>query len=622
MCGVVGLVSSEMQPMDARPVARALESLAHRGPDAQRIDAGPGYVLGHARLAVLDLSTRGNQPMWDPARRFALVYNGEVFNYRSLRAELSCLGHSFVTSSDAEVVLHALIAWGRDALVRFDGQFALGFYDRERGRLLLARDRMGIKPLFFWQGPTFLMFASAPGAIRTHPDFAGALDLHAVSSFLSYRQVLGGRSFFEGIREIEPASVLEMAPEGVSQERYWSLAPITTARIDAPELRARIHAAVASQIAADVPVGLFLSGGLDSSILAAEASTLTSSMTTYTVGVGEPAIDESAAGERVSQWFGFDHVQVASRGEDHLGSATTLIERKGAPLGMHNEVEMFRLADAARSNGKVVLCGEGADELFAGYGRIFRLPFEVHGRRILMALTEHRRHSQGPEADFESFSERYTYWPREEKQALFDPAHWRALEGDERSRDVLHRTFFELDESSFFERIWWVFVTVHLRGLLAMIDGATMAAGVEARVPFLDGGVVDAARALRPRDLLRWRRPWGAVRAFGQPAAQYSERLDIPKYILRAAYRDVLPSEVLARRKQPFPVPLDRWYGPTGRAQVRRLLLGTGSRSGDLFRKSAIEAILERDDGNHPEELRERQLFRLISLELFLRINT
>ncbi|HXA16693.1 MAG TPA: asparagine synthase (glutamine-hydrolyzing) [Thermoanaerobaculia bacterium] len=613
MCGFVGIVTNDSGAnIDVPSIERSLDMVAHRGPDDRRTVSGRGYAFGHVRLSILDLSNRAAQPMQSGSRRWTLVYNGQVFNHLELKKELAALGHMLISRSDTEVVLHCLIEWGSACLARLNGQFALAFYDGVERRLLLARDRMGIKPLYYWQGRDSLLFASEPKAIFTHPLFTRRLNLHAVSSFLSYRQVVGNHTYFEGLNELAPASVLEFHDGGVTRRRYWSLGARGTRReIDLTEIRSCIRGAVATQLVADVPVALFLSGGLDSSILAAEASRADPSVAAFTASITDDASDEAGAAERAAAHFGLAHVRVPVTRESHLCHLEALIRRKGLPLGMHNEIEMYLLSKAVAQRAKVVLCGEGADELFAGYGRIFRLPFETLGRRLLAF-------PRGGAVSFDLFYERYTYFPEQEKQALFDSAVWRELAGGGTARETLKDTFFEVPGLSFFDRIWCVFVKLHLRGLLAMVDAMTMAAGVEARVPFLDPLVVDVAHALPERDKLRWQKPWNRLRALGRPAAEFSERLDTPKFALRQAYRDVLPREVLARRKAGFPVPLTRWYGDNAGAYPRSILFAKGARLVELMRRPAIEAFIERA-AQRRDEASGRQMFQLVSLELFLR---
>jgi asparagine synthase (glutamine-hydrolysing) len=610
MCGFVGIVTrSDGARVDRTALEHALDTLEHRGPDMRRLVIGPGYGLGHVRLATLDLNARAAQPMWDATGRYALVYNGHVFNHWPLRQELSAHGHMFRTASDSEVVLHVLMEWGPAGLTRLSGQFALGWYDRLERRLLLARDNLAIKPLLYWQGSGVLLFASQPTAISSHPLFQRRLNVRAISSFLSYRQVLGGETYYEALHELAPGSWLEFHDGRLTQRRYWSLATIDAPRVDAGELRRRIRSAVTDQVAADVPVALLLSGGLDSSILAAEASRVYPSLVTYTAAMPHNSRDdESAVAARVAAAFDLKHVCVPVGPEHHLEYIEALVRQKGAPLGMHNEIELHVLARAVAQQAKVVLCGEGADELFAGYGRIFRLPFEMATRRGVT----------GARSPFDLLFERYTYFPQRDKQALFDPAVWRELADDEVLRETLRRAFFELPNATFFDRIWWVFVHVHLRGLLSMVDAMTMAAGVEARVPYLDPQVVAAARGLPARDKLRWRRPWSVPLAWGQPAAKYSERLDTTKFLLRRAYAGAVPDEVLERRKQGFPVPLSDWYGGSGISRTRSIVLARGARILDLMRRPALEAFVKQA-ADRADEPSGRQLFQLVNLELFLR---
>ncbi|HEU5319710.1 MAG TPA: asparagine synthase (glutamine-hydrolyzing) [Methylomirabilota bacterium] len=632
MCGVLGAVArSPGGRIDHAALAAMLPRLRHRGPDAGGAVAGAGFWLGHRRLSIIDLDDRANQPMADGTGAVWLTYNGEVYNFAEIRRTLGQLGHAFTTQSDTEVVLEAYCRWGIACLERFNGMFAFALYDTRTRELFLVRDRLGVKPLYYWVGPETVVFCSELKGVVDYPEVKRRLDLSAVSSFLSYRHPLGTATYFEGVCQLEPGTYLHVRDGRCRRQRYWSLRP-GAGRAGGAEahqrLRRLISASVRRMAVSDVPVAALLSGGLDSSIVVRELSRHVAGLTCFTAKLAEAEYDESAYAAEVARRCGVEHRLVPVDPRTHFELLPHLIRLKDQPLGMHNELAMYLLAREVGKHAKVVLCGEGADELFAGYGRIFRAPFDHRRARALQWLPGPLRRralrrlgltpADAGRSEVEFFLSRYTYFPAEEKLALFTDSMASAVEGDAAVREVIRGRFAELETGSFFDRIGLTFVTLHLPGLLLMVDATHMAASVEARVPFLDHEVVEAAFALPASDKLRWRSPLHLLAALLQPAAAFSEVHDRSKSVLRDVYAAELPPATLDRRKMGFPVPLAAWLtGPLGESVRRRL----------FHRETRLHALVDRrrlgqwyhDRCGAPSEAFGRQLWLLLNLELFLR---
>jgi asparagine synthase (glutamine-hydrolysing) len=631
MCGVLGAVAlSSGARIDQHALEALLMELRHRGPDAEGVVAGQGFWLGHRRLSIIDLDARANQPMADRAGSVWVSYNGEIYNFREIREALVRLGREFRTESDTEVLVEAYHQWGVACIERFNGMFAFALYDTRTRELLLVRDRLGVKPLYYWIGPEILLFSSELKGIIKYPDVKRRLNLAAVSSFLSYRHVLGTETYFEGVRQLEPATYLQLRNGQYRIRRYWQLTPGPT-RVAAEEARRELRRLIAMSVRqmalSDVPIAALLSGGIDSSIIVRELSRQVSPLKCFTARFEAAAYDESGYACEVAQWCGVDHQLVAVDPTSHLELVSHLIRKKDQPLGMHNELAMYLLAREVAKHAKVVLCGEGADELFAGYGRIYRAPFDHRRaralrrwpgwlrRRALRRLGIGEADGERDELDF--FLSRYTYFPCEEKVALFTDPMAAAVDGDCALRDVVRKRFAELEPASFFDRVWLTFVTLHLPGLLLMVDATHMAVSVEARVPFLDHRIVEAAFAMPESEKLRWRSLSHRLAALTEPVATFSEIRDRPKAVLRELYGRELPASVLTRKKMGFPVPLDQWLTGPLRGAVERSLFHAEARLHDLVDRRRLAAWYDAHRAS-PDDAFGRKLWLLLNLELFL----
>lgn len=619
MCGIVGAV--RLHPgavLDRGAVEAATRCLGHRGPDAEGIAHHPEFSFGHRRLSVIDLDPASNQPMADAAGDVFLTYNGEIYNFPELRDDLRRRGRWFRTGSDTEVILHAYLEWGPACVERFLGMFAFGLYDRRDHRLLLARDRLGVKPLFLRVQDGVLLFASEIKALLAYPGVPRAPNLAAVSSFLSYRHALGTESLFAGIDQLPPAHLLEVRDGQIHRTRYWEIdlspPPRRATAEDRGRLKSLIGDAVRRRMLSDVPVGAFLSGGLDSSVVVCEMARTGAPVTTFTASFEGDNYDESAYADQVARHFGTTHHHLRLDAAPYLEHTRALIGVKDQPLGMHNEVAMYMLARELRRHVTVVLCGEGADELFDGYGRIFRTPFERDRTRLRARFAGDAR-TVAPPLDF--FLDRYSYFPWEEKSPLYTPEMRAAAAGDEACRAVFQERFNQAAHRSYHDQIALVFETVHLPGLLQMLDATTMAVGVEARVPFVDHRLVQAAFDLPEGEKLRWRSPAHFLAALPRDVAQYSEVCDETKHVLRRLYRRELPPTVLRRRKMGFPVPLTEWFSGPQRDHVRGLLLRPGARVGQVFDPRRLRAWL---DAPRPpgDPAFGRKVWLMLNLELWL----
>jgi asparagine synthase (glutamine-hydrolysing) len=557
MCGIVGMFL-RTGTCDAGVLARMRDLLTHRGPDdAGSFVEGP-LGLGHRRLSIIDLGS-GHQPMQTADRRFTIVFNGEIYNYRELRSELEADGFLFSTQSDTEVILNLHARDGGAAVTRLNGIFAYALWDASERRLLLARDRVGVKPLYYATTAAGLVFASEIKSLFASDIVHARLDHTRVPEYLMFRQVAGPETLFAGVRSLPPGHVLE-ANSGTAGNPtpYWDALqmpkPFAGSFTDAVEAVDRaLGSAVRRQMIADVPLGTFCSGGIDSSLVTAVAARNASgTINTYSVGFDDPAFDESAYARLAAKACGTSHHEIRISQQEYADALPRLIWHHDLPLNFANSVHIHAVSVLARREVTVVLTGEGADELFGGYPRYY-IPrllryLDAVPRPALRALgatlsrsADHRLRKLGAFAQRER-PERLLF-----NCATADPDAARALLRDGTVPELGFRTgrlnAVLQNVSDPVTAVASLDFVTYLVSILDRQDKMSMATSIEARVPFLDNEIIDLARSL----------PIG-----------YRQNLRHRKRVLKDVALRYLPAEIVNRRKSGFGVPLASWFASSG----------------------------------------------------------
>jgi asparagine synthase (glutamine-hydrolysing) len=619
MCGIAGRLNFlSGAPVDEGLVRRMSDLLAHRGPDGDGVYVRGPIGLGHRRLAIIDLSPGGRQPMGTPDGRLWVTQNGEIYNYRALRAELEARGHRFRSQSDTEVILAAYREFGVECLTRLHGMFAFALWDAEARTLLLARDRVGKKPLHYWLDDHGVAFASEPKAFLADPSFKPQPNLEAIWHYLTYQYVPSPLSAFQGVRKLPPAHYLLVRDGRISVERYWKLRYVPKRQLTEEEAREellhRLREAVRLRLISDVPLGAFLSGGIDSaSVVALMAELGSGPVKTFSIGFEEKEYDELAYARLVAQRYGTEHREFVVRPQA-VDILPKLIWHYNEPYADSSAIPTYYLAELTRRHVTVALCGDGGDENFAGYeryranvlaGRCEWLPRWVRqsGAAILGAVpsTGPRRGLVGraqrfAEALAEPPERRYARW-----MSHFQPALKRELCTDEFRRAVgepdsvalLVDAYRASDAPDFVDATLDVDVNTYLpEDLLVKVDIATMAHGLEGRSPFLDHGFMEFCASL-PSDLKLRRRT--------------------PKYLLKRAVRDLLPVEVIERPKMGFGVPLDHWFRQELREMAYDVLLSASALGRGYFRRDRVQRLL--DEHIQGRRRWHYQLWNLLVLE-------
>jgi asparagine synthase (glutamine-hydrolysing) len=626
MCGIAGLVSDDLSAAQARDATAAMiAALAHRGPDDEGVWADRGVSIGMRRLSIIDLSG-GHQPMWHEPSGLGIVFNGEIYNYAGLRPDLEA-DAPLQTRSDTEVALRSFAAEGLAAVQRWNGMFGIALWNRHERRLTLIRDRMGVKPLYyFWDGRS-LLFASEIKALLASGRVPRHVNRQALWDFLTYRYVPGPDTIWSGIRKLPPGHALTFRPGSPPEEiQYWHTDVVaddgpggTLARADEEFARLFLDAVQLRLVAADVPVGVLLSGGLDSSAVAAAAVELGHrNFHTFSIGFEDAAYSELPFARLVAEHVGARHHEITIGQRQFLDSLQETVVAADEPLADLASVPLLAVSRLAREHVKVVLSGEGSDEILAGYdadrevrrlARIRRLqqlprPLLLLGERVGSAVLGDpfaRRAARIAHQPLEQWNRRdrphiSIVFREEEKRALWP------LEGVHDSGAVLEREYAEARSSDPLQQMFAVYQKSWLvEDLLMKADKMSMATSLELRTPFLDYRLVSWAN----------RQP-NHVKVARVGANAYST-----KYVLRRFCHGRLPRAILERPKRGFPVPAYQWLQQGLAPWAGDLIAGRDSRLGRVIRRDAAAALVQRAASG--QQKAAHKVWSLVILELWLR---
>jgi asparagine synthase (glutamine-hydrolysing) len=631
MCGICGIFHPERDQHASTSALAAMNNrIVHRGPDDEGFFVEENVGLAMRRLSIIDVKT-GQQPIANETRDVWIVYNGEIYNHAELRAGLEAEGHRYHTRSDTETIVHLYEEYGRECVKRLRGMFAFALWDRRKRVLLAARDRLGIKPFYYrWDGKTFL-FGSEIKAILAYPGVTAELNRVVLAEYLAFGYITGPETMFAGVHKLMPGHTLQLGENGSLRiERYWDLnveaeQDVRPRDYYVQNYREQFQAAVQSHLMSDVPLGVFLSGGLDSSAVAALTSKIRGDrIQTFAVGYGaagdsEEEFSELGFAREVAKHIGSEHHEVRLGREDFFHSLPRLIWHEDEPLVWPSSVALYFVARLAAERVKVVLTGEGSDETLGGYTRyawtllnarmdgVYRSvtpsalrglvrkaiqagPFSAALHRKLNHTFLVRDGSSWPSFYYDNFFSAFSAAEQadlltSDTLATAGDAYAGSMHSWERSSgDLLHRLLYA-DMNSY------------LIELLMKQDQMSMAASIESRVPFLDHELVEFTTKI---------------------PAQYSMEGMAGKFILKRAVEDLLPHEIIYRKKMGFPTPWDYWLTGPQLGEIERLLLGPRSMDRGIVRPEAVRRLFaehrakSRDHGN--------RIWRLLNFELWQRV--
>jgi asparagine synthase (glutamine-hydrolysing) len=626
MCGICGIFFSDRDWQVRRDVLAGMNGrIAHRGPDDEGFFVEENVGLAMRRLSIIDVKT-GHQPLANENQDVWIVYNGEIYNHVELRAGLEAKGHRYRTCSDTETIVHLYEEYGRDCVKHLRGMFAFVIWDRRKRAFFAARDRLGIKPFYYrWDGKAFL-FGSEIKTILAYPEVPAEFNRNTLAEYLAFGYVTGSETMFAGIRKLMPGHTLELSEGDEPRiERYWDLTTEVDREPHSHEYyvgayRELLEEAVGSHLMSDVPLGVFLSGGLDSSAVAALATRIRGDqIQTFAVGYGEEEFSELSYARQVAAHIRSDHHEVRLSREEFFGSLPQLIWHEDEPIVWPSSVALYYVAQLARKRVKVVLTGEGSDETLAGYtryawtllnsrmDRIYRTLLPSFLRKSLRAAIgaaplsasfhrklEHtflmRNGENWPSFYFDNF---YSAFSASELPQLLTPE---TLERAGRAYDGSMQAWGR-SSGDLLHRLLYTDINSYLIELLMKQDQMSMAASLESRVPFLDHPLVEFTARI--------------------PAAQQIKGL-AGKFILKEAVADLLPEEIVYRKKMGFPTPWAYWLAGPQLEEIERLLLEPRSQARGLFQPEFIRRILAEHRAGHRDH--GNRIWRLLNLELWQRV--
>ncbi len=625
MCGINGF-NFENEEL----VKRMNDKIRYRGPDGEGIFCDK-ISLGHVRLKIIDLSEKAKQPMCNENGDLWIVFNGEIYNFQELREELKKKWHKFKSKSDTEVILHAYEEWGEDCVQKFNGMWAFCIYDKKRQIFFLSRDRLGKKPLYYCCNNGRFIFSSEIKAILQH-DIKKELNKEAVSSFLSYRYVLGEETFFKNIRKLVPAHnlIYNLKTKKIHKiEEYWDL-PQEEIKISKEKAGEEVEDLLVKSIAyrkiSDVPLGVILSGGLDSSLIAAILAKIEQKegkqINTFTVKFPEKGFDESEFAKIVADKYKTKYFEVQVDTSNFLEIMKEYTKYKDEPIGVPNEIALYLLAKKIKKNVTVVLSGEGADELFEGYGRIFtsardykiieKLKNMPNGLGIYKTKFSslYKKYGKFFESELEHFLFMYKWWTDKEKNLILLPEAKQDLSG-------IFQKYFSRIDVDYEKKISYIFLKLHLPGLLNRLDNPSMANAVEARTPFLDYPLAKMVFSLPCEYKTKWRINEKAKNSLNKNCDELSEKENIPKYILKKVAEKYLPKKIITRDKQGFPLPLNKWFKGEFNKISKDMLLSKDAKIKCVVNQNGLDEWINSNLGKDERKFGQK-LWMLLSLELWL----
>ena len=626
MCGICGIFHRDrMRRVERETLAEMNQRIVHRGPDDDGFFAEGNVGLAMRRLSIIDIQT-GHQPITNEDENLWIVYNGELYNHQELRKDLEARGHRYRTKSDTETIIHLFEEYGRDCVKYLRGMYAFAIWDRRKRQLFIARDRLGIKPLYYWYDGKTLLFGSEIKAILAHPGVSAEFNRATLAEYLAFGYIPEPETMYAGIKKLLPGHTLELGETGeLRTTQYWDL----TVQADDGR-RARQHyvnryrelleECVSSHLMSDVPLGVFLSGGLDSSAVAALTTKIRREpIETFAVGYGEEAFSELPYARLVAKHIGSKHHEVRLSREEFFQTLPRLIWHEDEPIVWPSSVSLYFVARLARERVTVVLTGEGSDETLAGYTRYawtlknsrmdqaYRTIMPEFGRKLVRAgihagplsgalhrKLEHtflvRDGASWPSFYFDNF---YSAFSGAEQERLLKP-EMQAMCGDAYAGSM---QYWNASSGDMLHRMLYTDIKTYLVELLMKQDQMSMAASIESRVPFLDHVLVEFTASI---------------------PAKYETRGLAGKFILKSAVEDVLPREVVYRQKMGFPTPWAYWLAGPQLDQLEQLLLEPRTRERGYFDPEAVQTLFaehragSRDHGN--------RIWRLLNLELWERV--
>lgn len=628
MCGFFGVINfkSPLSEEDNIDIQNGIKAIKYRGPDDQKILSEKNFCFGFNRLSIIDLLAE-NQPYYTKDKSVVMMCNGEIYNYKELKKTLLSLGHKFKTKTDVEVVLHGYVEWGESIWNKLNGIFAIALYDRTKNKFFLIRDHLGVKPLHYLNIGDKLYFGSDYTSFLNIHSYKNKMNNSALISYLSFRYVIGKQTFYNNIFDVLPGTSVFCDENQIKEVQYWDI----PTEIDNDqgteyylhELDRLINESVKRQMISDVPLGAFISGGLDSSILLSYIKNYKSDVNTYITGFEEIGYNEFEHADTVAKYLNLNKPKKLYMNQyEYIDSLKKTVKYRGEPISVPHENAFLEMSSFMKKDITVVMSGEGADELFGGYGRIFRSPHDyymskkpIFGKFInYFPEQEINKNYSSP---IDHFLSRYSWFNNSEKNE-FLKNNVSNKNFDEYSLTYIESLFKKVSHLDYYRGMYYILGKLHLTNLLNRLDRMTMASSVEARVPFLDVNLVEFISKMPSKYKLRWKNKMSKIKSLFYDSNYISEKFDIPKYILKLLAKNRIPDSIINRKKMGFPVPLNNWSSKEFGNYACEILTSTRSKTKDIFDTSVVRKFMNKKNYDAKEDLDGKKIWMLLNIELWL----
>ena len=636
MCGFFGIFSPNKVNFDRNKLENLTDQLNHRGPDKTGYYIDDKLKLGFKRLSIIDLS-KGNQPLTSINNKFVLAFNGEIYNYKDLRKDLISKNIRLRTNSDTEALLETISCFGLDGIKKVYGMFSFILYDKEKNSLFLFRDRLGIKPLFYNYDGNKIIFSSEIKPLISSKLIEKEINFNALSSYMSFRHNYGVGNFFKNIENVEPGEYLKIDFNGLSKQNYWEY-PFESTKFNNSEKNILeecdqlLNIVTKEHLVSDVQVGSLLSGGLDSSLLTILMSKKLDNIKTFSASFNSIEYDENSYALKISKQIDSDHINVNFNSEIYEKNLENIIQHSATPLSIPHEIALNKLFQEIKPYSKVVISGEGADEMFGGYGRVQSSGFDydkiefikkyfpktLHKKmlNLIGSNTYYDWSKYGSQKDH--FFDIYKWFEMDKKLNFFNKDIRDQLDNDVAINNFREKEFNKLKNVENKEKIIYLFQKHHLRCLLHRLDLHSMCHSVEARVPFCDHSIMEFMNRVPYNLKFKWKNSFNKISGLFNNSFVNSENKDTNKYLLRKIGSKYLPTEIAYRKKLGFPVPLDEWFKGSFLKYAKDILLDKKTSSRYFFDQKKIENLLtKRENLNY--DFWGKKIWLLVNIELWQR---
>ena len=622
MCGFVGIFSPKKVNKNlTQNVEKMTSELSHRGPDEKKFFIDDNIILGFNRLSIIDLDG-GSQPMISSNKKFVICLNGEIYNYKKLRQNLINDKAKLRTQSDTEVFLELFSKYGLNCLDQIRGMFSVVIYDLISKKITLIRDRFGMKPLFFSKKNDNLIFSSEISPMINSGLIDKSINYNAVNSYLSFRYPHGENSYYTNISNLDAASVLQFSENEIRVKKYWKIPKFNSSKFSeysekdlVLKLDSILKDTIKDHTVSDVPIGGLLSGGLDSSLLMSLIKQNgTKNFETFSAKFSETEYDESPFARSVASHLNIKHNEITLNVNDYIKELPDLINLKKTPLSIPHEIALYHLFKEIKKKTKVVISGEGADEIFGGYGRVQSSAFDFKKNLFLNNFLFKKNQKI---SDF--FISKYNWISENDKKSIFTNDFYQSVNKDNKIKMFWEDEFSQVSNLDPYDQFLHMFQKHHLVCLLDRLDFMSMASGVEARTPFVDHEVVEFINSVPFNLKFKWKSIIHKLLGLFSNSFENSEKRDTSKYLLRRHALKYLPKKIVNRKKLGFPVPLDKWLSDKTLLKfVKEILLDNKTKSRGIFDVNELEKII-----NNNQKLEYdfwgKKIWMLLNLELWFR---